>query len=74
MKDEQRRARFGSVKPIGREDWNREVTEGSKADEEGEEEGSGTGVVVFLYKDACVFVDPSPPQPLVNFPPPVPFT
>lgn len=48
--------RFGEVYPIGRDDYTREVTEGSKAaesDEEEKEEGDGwhgTGVVCFLYQ------------------------
>ncbi|KAF8626326.1 hypothetical protein AX15_004987 [Amanita polypyramis BW_CC] len=44
-------ARFGRVYPIGRDDYTREVTEASKESEEGDEEGKGTGVVCFLYKD-----------------------
>ena len=52
MQREVRRARFGRVYPIGRDDYTREVTEASKVDEEGEEmKGKGTGVVCFLYKD-----------------------
>ena len=52
---ERRRARFGRVYPIGRDDYTREVTEASKVDEEGEgQKGKGTGVVCFLYKDGCV--------------------
>ncbi|KDQ59635.1 hypothetical protein JAAARDRAFT_126998 [Jaapia argillacea MUCL 33604] len=46
-----KRARFGRVYPIGREDYKREVTEASEVDEVGEREGLGTGVVCFLYKD-----------------------
>ncbi|KAH8991090.1 thioredoxin-like protein [Lactarius hatsudake] len=48
---EAQRRRFGSVIPIGRDDYTREVTEASKQDEPGEEEARGTGVVCFLYKD-----------------------
>jgi len=59
---EQKKARFGRVYPIGREDYTREVTEASEIDEEldeNEEEDEadskgkwkGTGVVCFLYKD-----------------------
>lgn len=56
LKLKQRRARFGRVYPISREDYTREVTEASKLDEEGDEmAGKGTGVVCFLYKDRCVF-------------------
>ena len=65
MKVAQRRGRYGTVEPVGREDFVREVTEGSKVpldgddvrdkDEE-EREGNGrlrgTGVVVFLYSDS----------------------
>ena len=59
MRLEQRRARFGRVYPIARDDYTREVTEASKIDEGGEEmEGKGTGVVCFLYKDRSV-----PPLP-----------
>ncbi|KAI0320294.1 thioredoxin-like protein [Amylostereum chailletii] len=48
---EARRARFGEVIPIGRDDYTREVTEASQVDEEGDDKGRGTGVVCFLYKD-----------------------
>jgi len=48
---EQKRARFGSIVPINRDEYTREVTEASKVDEEGDEEESGTGVICFLYKD-----------------------
>jgi hypothetical protein len=48
---EAQRSRFGSVIPIGRDDYTREVTEASKQDEPGDEEARGTGVVCFLYKD-----------------------
>ena len=55
MQREVRRARFGRVYPIGRDDYQREVTDASKEDEEGEERvGHGTGVVCFLYKDGSV--------------------
>ncbi|KAG6845199.1 hypothetical protein H0H87_012526 [Tephrocybe sp. NHM501043] len=46
-----KRARFGRVYPIGREDYTREVTEASKVSEDDDEEETGTGVVCFLYKD-----------------------
>lgn len=49
MRREQRRARFGEVYPIGRDDYTREVTEASNIDED--EQEKGTGVVCFLYKD-----------------------
>lgn len=51
---EAQRSRFGSVIPIGRDDYTREVTEASKQDELGDEEARGTGVVCFLYKDGYV--------------------
>ena len=51
---EAQRRRFGSVIPIGRDDYTREVTEASKQDELGDEEARGTGVVCFLYKDGYV--------------------
>lgn len=50
-REEQKRARFGRVYPIGRDDYTREVTEASQVDEEGDNVGRGTGVVCFLYKD-----------------------
>ena len=46
-----KKARFGLVYPIGRDDYTREVTEASKESEEGDNEEKGTGVVCFLYKD-----------------------
>ena len=56
MRKEQLRARFGRVYPIGRDDYQREVTDASKVDEDEDEgKGRGTGVVCFLYKDGCVF-------------------
>ncbi|KAF8274258.1 thioredoxin-like protein [Lactarius quietus] len=48
---EAQRRRFGSVIPIGRDDYTREVTEASKQDEPGDEDARGTGVVCFLYRD-----------------------
>ncbi|CED82494.1 Conserved phosducin-like protein [Phaffia rhodozyma] len=59
MRKEEKKARYGRVYPIGRESWSKEVTEGSKVDEEfgddeddeGEGKGVGTGVVCLLYKD-----------------------
>ncbi|KAF8123753.1 thioredoxin-like protein [Boletus edulis] len=48
---EVKRARFGRVYPIGREDYTREITEASKINEEGDEDEKGTGVICFLYKD-----------------------
>jgi len=53
-KEEQRRARFGRVYPIGKEDYTREVTEASNLDEDGDNDGKGTGVICFLYKDGYV--------------------
>ncbi|OAX41868.1 thioredoxin-like protein [Rhizopogon vinicolor AM-OR11-026] len=49
----QKRARFGRVYPIGRDDYTREVTEASKINDndDEEEEEKGTGVICFLYKD-----------------------
>jgi len=47
--EEERLGKFGDIKPIGREDYTREITEASAVDDEGE--GSGTGVVCFLYQD-----------------------
>lgn len=66
MKKEEKKGRYGSMEPLAREDFVREVTEGSKVDPNGEqteddqgdddEESSprlkGTGVVVFLFKDS----------------------
>ncbi|KAK7462943.1 Proteolipid protein 2 [Stygiomarasmius scandens] len=46
-----KKARFGRVYPIGRDDYTREVTEASKVNEEDDEEEQGTAVVCFLYKD-----------------------
>jgi len=47
-----RKARYGRVYPIGREDYTKEVTEASKMDSgEADSAGRGTGVVCFLYKD-----------------------
>ncbi|KAF7294426.1 Phosducin domain-containing protein [Mycena kentingensis (nom. inval.)] len=46
-----KRARFGRVYPIGREDYTREVTEASSLSEQDDNDGTGTGVVCFLYKD-----------------------
>lgn len=67
MKKEEKKGRYGSMEPLAREDFVREVTEGSKMDsneEETEDQGDddeesssrlkGTGVVVFLFKDSCV--------------------
>ena len=48
---EAQRRRFGTVIPIGRDDYTREVTEASKQDEPGDVEVRGTGIVCFLYKD-----------------------
>ncbi|KAF9265818.1 thioredoxin-like protein [Marasmius fiardii PR-910] len=46
-----KKARFGRVYPIGRDDYTREVTEASKVDEEDDERELGTAVICFLYKD-----------------------
>ena len=51
---ETKRARFGEVAPIGRDDYKREVTEASEVNEDGDTTNAGTGVVCFLYKDAYV--------------------
>ncbi|KAL7412932.1 thioredoxin-like protein [Mrakia frigida] len=67
MRQVEKKGRFGSLKPIGRNDWEREVTKGSEEQEEGgldeqdeereekedgvQKEKVGTGVVCFLYKD-----------------------
>lgn len=50
VKDGERKRMYGRVYPIGKGDYTREVTEGSKLDVEGEPE-SGTGVVCCLFKD-----------------------
>lgn len=47
----EKKARFGRVYPIGRDDYTREVTEASGVSEEDDKEETGTGVVCFLYKD-----------------------
>ena len=47
----ERNRRFGRVYPIGKTDYTREVSEGSMIDIEGEEEGEGTGVVCYFFKD-----------------------
>ena len=52
---EAQRRRFGTVIPIGRDDYTREVTEASKEDEPGDAEARGTGVVCFLYKDGSAW-------------------
>jgi len=52
-----KRARFGRVYPIGREDYTREVTEASTVNEDDDDEGRGTGVVCFLYKDGIPHSD-----------------
>ena len=67
IRKDEKKGRFGSMEPLSREDFVREVTEGSKVspdgqpvedeDEDDEDEGTfrgpkGTGVVVFLYKDS----------------------
>jgi hypothetical protein len=54
LKQEEDKARFGRVYPIGREDYTREVTEASKVNELGDDEERGTGVICFLYKDGYV--------------------
>ncbi|KZT24080.1 hypothetical protein NEOLEDRAFT_1135615 [Neolentinus lepideus HHB14362 ss-1] len=46
-----KKAKFGRVYPIGRDDYTREVTEASKVNEEDDNEERGTGVICFLYKD-----------------------
>ncbi|KAF5372932.1 hypothetical protein D9758_001563 [Tetrapyrgos nigripes] len=46
-----KKARFGRVYPIGRDDYAREVTEASKVNEEDDEGEQGTGVVCLLFKD-----------------------
>lgn len=51
MQRDLKKARFGRVYPIGREDYTREVTEASMIHEAGDAKETGTGVVCFLYKD-----------------------
>jgi hypothetical protein len=56
LKKEERKGRFGSVLPISRDEYNREVTEASKVDDrdehdDGDDEIEGTGVVCFLFKE-----------------------
>lgn len=51
-----KRARFGRVYPIGRDDYTREVTDASAIDEDDDEDGEGTGVLCLLYKDGQVSV------------------
>lgn len=45
-----KKARFGRVYPIGREDYTREITEASNINEEDDDKEQGTGVVCLLYK------------------------
>jgi len=52
-REELKKARFGRVYPISRDDYTREVTEASKVSEDEE----GTGVVCFLYKDGILRSD-----------------
>lgn len=63
---EGKRARFGRVYPIARDDYTREVTDASKLDEppvEGEDpedckqKGKGTAVICLLYKDGIARSD-----------------
>ena len=59
LRKEERKGRFGSVLPISRDDYNREVTEASTVDDRDEDEVEddqikGTGVVCFLYKQGYV--------------------
>ncbi|KAK7049454.1 Proteolipid protein 2 [Paramarasmius palmivorus] len=62
-KELQKKGRFGRVYPIGRDDWTREVTEGSCVDEPGDGgEGKGTPVVCVLYKDGIPASDTLLPQ------------
>ena len=51
---EDKKARFGRVYPIRRDDYTREVTEASNLNEDDDDEETGTGVVCFLYKDGYV--------------------
>ncbi|KAF7978724.1 hypothetical protein HWV62_45015 [Athelia sp. TMB] len=57
MQLDQKRARFGRVYPIGREDYTREVTESSMLNESDDRKETGTGVVCFLYKDGIAHSD-----------------
>ncbi|KAF9011748.1 thioredoxin-like protein [Cyathus striatus] len=50
-RNERKRARFGRVYPISREDYTREVTNASTVNEQDDDKERGTGVVCFLYKD-----------------------
>lgn len=54
MKKEQKLGKFGDILPISRDEYTREVADASKIDEDGAKEGSGTGVVCFLYKEGQV--------------------
>ena len=69
MKASEKIGRFGTMEPLGREDFVREVTEGSRLSLDGDNidedednfvdsktrgRSKGTGVVVFLYKDSYV--------------------
>lgn len=51
MLEESKKERFGRVYPIGRDDYTKEVTNASLADEADDEKGQGTAVICFLYKD-----------------------
>jgi hypothetical protein len=51
LRELEKKAKFGRIYPISREDYTREVTEASNIDEEADTEGRGTGVVCFLFKD-----------------------
>ncbi|KAJ7577505.1 thioredoxin-like protein [Mycena floridula] len=53
----EKKARFGRIYPIGREDYTREVTEASCVNEPDDENDSGTGVICFLYKDGITASD-----------------
>jgi len=57
MQADMKRARFGRVYPIGREDYTREVTEASMINEDGDTKELGIGVVCFLYKDGIPHSD-----------------
>ncbi|BEI85144.1 hypothetical protein CcaverHIS002_0505450 [Cutaneotrichosporon cavernicola] len=63
MHQAEKRGRFGSMEPLAREDFVREVTDASKAappgeqvdddsDDEAPKKSRGTGVVVFLFQDS----------------------